>query len=83
MMKNLRNEEENIIKNTKYLSRLEKETKGIEDIILIDIKDVFEDYYKPAKVNNIWGKKYTEFKSNEKRNKTLSMKNILIKLDHI
>ena len=82
-MKNLRNEEENIIKNTKYLFRLEKETKGIEDIILIDIKDVFEDCYKPAKVNNIWSKKYTEFKSNDKRNKTLSMKNILIKLDHI
>ena len=83
MMKNLRNEEENIIKNTKYLFRLEKETKGIEDIILIDIKGVFEDYYKPAKVNNIWSKKYTEFKSNDKKNKTLSMKNILIKLDHI
>ena len=76
MMKNLRNEEENIIKNTKYLFRLEKETKGIEDIILIDIKDVFEDYYKPVKVNNFWSNKCTEFKSNDKRNKTLSMKNI-------
>ena len=43
-MKNLRNEEENIIKNTKYLFRLERETKGIEDKILMDIKDVFEDY---------------------------------------
>ena len=76
-------EEENIIKNTKYIFRLEKETKGIEDRKLIDIKDVFEDYYKPVKVNNFWSKNYIEFKSNDNRDKTLSIENILIKLDHI
>ena len=76
-------EEENIIKNTKYIFRLEKETKGIEDRKLIDIKDVFEDYYKPVKVNNFWSNNYIEFKSNDNRDKTLSIENILIKLDHI
>ena len=83
MIKNLIPEEENIIKNTKYIFRLEKETKGIEDRKLIDIKDVFEDYYKPVKVNNFWSNNYIEFKSNDNRDKTLSIENILIKLDHI
>ena len=83
MIKNLMPEEENIIKNTKYIFRLEKETKGIEDRKLIAIKDVFEDCYKPVKVNNVWSKNYIEFKSIDNRDKTLSIKNILIKLDHI
>ena len=83
MIKNLMPEEENIIKNTKYIFRLEKETKGIEDRKLIDIKDVFENYYKPVKVNNFWSNNYIEFKSNDNRDKTLSIENILIKLDHI
>ena len=42
-MKNLRPEEENIIKNIRNLFRLEKETKGIKDKILIDITNLFED----------------------------------------
>ena len=33
MMKNIRPEEENIIKNIRILFRLEKETKGIKDRI--------------------------------------------------
>ena len=41
-MKNLRPEEENIIKNIRNLFRLEKETKAINDRILRDIKNHFE-----------------------------------------
>ena len=39
-MKNLRPEEENIIKNVRNLFRLEKETKGIKDKILRNIKNL-------------------------------------------
>ena len=40
-MKNLRSEKENIIKNIRNLFRLEKETKGIKDKRLTDIKLFF------------------------------------------
>ena len=70
-MKNLRPEEENIIKNIRNLFRLEKETKGIKDKILID-KNLFEEYYKPIKVNNFWSNNYIEYKSNSDRYQTLS-----------
>ena len=39
-MKNLRPEEEIIIKNVRNLFRLEKETKGIKDKILRNIKNL-------------------------------------------
>ena len=41
MMKNLRPEEENIIKDIINFFRLEKESKGIENRILIHIKKSF------------------------------------------
>ena len=41
-MKTLRPEEANIIKNIRTLFRLEKETKGIKDRILRDIKNLFQ-----------------------------------------
>ena len=41
-MKTLRPEEANIIKNIRNLFRLEKETKGIKDRILRDIKNLFQ-----------------------------------------
>ena len=47
MMKNLRPEEENLIKNITNLFRLEKDTKGIKDKILRDIKNLSEEYFKP------------------------------------
>ena len=67
-MKNLRPEEENIIKNTRNLFTLENETKGIKDEILRDIKNLSEalntkvtvikiEYYQlkniPMKLNHI------------------------------
>ena len=72
-MKNLRPEEKYIIKNIRNLFRLEKETKGIKDKILIDIKDFFEDYYKPARVKHFWSNNYIEYKSTCDGNKTLTV----------
>ena len=51
-MKNLRPEKDKIIKNIRNLFRLEKETKRIKDVILIDIKNLFDEYYKPVRANN-------------------------------
>ena len=45
MMKNIRPEEETKIKSIRNIFRLEKEIKGIEDRIIIHIKDLFEEYY--------------------------------------
>ena len=79
-MKNLRPEEENIIKNTRNLFRLEKETKGIKDKILRDIKNLFGEYYKPVRVNNFSSNNYIEYKSTSNRNKTLSVEEYLDKI---
>ena len=79
-MKNLRPEKENIIKNIRNLFRLEKETKGIKDEILMDNKNLFEEYYKPIKVNNIWSNNYIEYKSNGDRYQTLSVEEYLDKI---
>ena len=42
MMKNLKPEEKNIIKDVRNLFRWEKETKAIKDRLLKDIKNIFE-----------------------------------------
>ena len=42
MIKNLRPEEENIIKDIKNLFRLKKEFKSIKDRMLRDIKNLFQ-----------------------------------------
>ena len=64
-----------MLKKYKNLFRLEKETKAIKDRILRDIKNLFqheeENYYKPVRVSNFWGKSYTEYESNSDKNKTL------------
>ena len=72
-MKNLRPEKENIIKKIRNFFRLEKETKGIKDKILKDIKNLFEEYYEPVRVNNFWSNNYTEYKNNSDKNGTLSV----------
>ena len=67
-MENPRSEEEKIIKNIRTLFRLKKEIKGIKDIILKDIKKIFEyekeeeKCYKPVRVNNFWSNNYSEYK---------------------
>ena len=51
--------------------------KVIKDRILKDIRNLFEheekDYYKPVRVGNFWSNNYMEYKSNDDRNKTLSV----------
>ena len=80
-MKNLRPEKDKMIKNIRNLFRLEKETKRIKDVILIDIKNLFDEYYKPVRANNFWSNIYIEYKMIDIKNYPL--KNVLIKLDHI
>ena len=85
-MESLSLEEENIIKDIRNLFRQEKETKAIKDRILRDIKNLFEheeeeeNYYKSVRVSNFWSNNYIKYESIDDRNKTLSLKNILIKL---
>ena len=80
MMKNLGLEEENIIKNIRNLFTLGKETKGIKDEIFRDIKNLFDEYYKPVRVNNFWSNNYIEYKSNNNRYKILSVEEYLDKI---
>ena len=85
-MESLIIEEENVIKDTRNLFRLEKETKAIKDRILRDIKYLFEPeeeeekYYKSVRVSNFWSNNYIEYESNGDRNKTLSIKEYLDKV---
>ena len=50
MIKYPRPEEETVIKNIRNLFKLEKEIKGITDEILRDIKDLFDECYKPVRI---------------------------------
>ena len=77
-MKIPRPEEEKIIKDIGNLSGLKKEIKGIKDIVLRNIKNLFEygkeekTYYKPIRVNS-WSNNYIEYRSNSDKNKILSV----------
>ena len=42
-----------------------------------------KNYHKPVRVSNFWSISYIEYESNDDKNKTLSVENILIKLVHI
>ena len=60
-----------------YLDK--KETKAIKGRILRDMKNIFErekeeeNYYKPARVSNMWINNYIKYESNRYRNKVLSV----------
>ena len=64
MIKNLRLKEEKIIKDIRNLFRLKKEIKGIKNILLTNIKNLFEyekeeeNYDKPVRVNNFRSNNY-------------------------
>ena len=80
-MESLSLEKKNIIEEIGNLSRLEKETRAIENRLLRDINNLFKDeykeveenYYKPVKVSNFWSSNYIEYESNGDKNKTLSV----------
>ena len=79
-------------KDIRNLFRLKKEIKGIKDIIPRNIKNVFEyqkkevNYYKPVRLNTFWSSNIkvkhinVEYKSNDDRNKTLSVEEYLDKI---
>ena len=55
------------VKDIRNLFRLKKEIKRIKDIVLRNIKNLFEyekeeeeNYYKSVRVNNFWSNNYTE-----------------------
>ena len=60
--------------------------KGIKDIVLRNIKNLFEyekeeeTYYKTVRVNIFWSNNYIEYKSNSDRNKSLSVEEYLDKI---
>ena len=60
-----------------------KENEAIKDRVIRDIRNLFEheeeDYYKPVTVGNFWSNNYIEYESCSDRNKTLSVKEYLIK----
>ena len=70
----------------KDLYSLEKK-KDINDKVLRDMKTLFdsaeEDYYKPIRTDNGFSSNYIQYESTGDKDKTLPLKNILIKLDHI
>ena len=77
------------IKDIRNLFRQEKETKAIKDRILRDIKNLFEhekeeeNYYKPVRVSNFWSNNYTEYKSNNDKNKILSVDEYINKIKSV
>ena len=85
-MKNPRSEEEKIIKDARKLLRLKKKVKGVKDIVLKNIKDLFgykkeeENYYQPVRVNNFSTNHYIEYKSNGDKNRILSAEEYLDKI---
>ena len=78
-MESLSSKKETIIKGIRNLSRLKKEIKGIKDIVLRNIKNLFEyekeeeNYYNPVRLNNFWSNDCIEYKSNGDKNRILSV----------
>ena len=58
----------------------DKIIKSIEDRTIRDIQNLFkqeEDYYKPVRVGNVYINIYSEYGSNDDKNKTLSIREYL------
>ena len=74
------------IKDITNLFRIKKEVKGIKDIALRNIKNLFEygkeeeNYYKPVRVNHFWSNNYIQYKSNSDKNRILSVEKYLDKI---
>ena len=70
------------VKDIRNRFRLKKEIKASNNRIIRDIRNLFEheDYYKSARVGNLWCNNYTEYESNRYRNKTASVDEYLNKI---
>ena len=83
-MENLKLEENKITNDIRNLSNTRNSNKAIKDIILRDIKNLYEheeeSYHKPVRVNNFWINNYIEYESNRDRNRTISVEEYLNKI---
>ena len=83
-MENLKLEENKITNDIRNLSNTRNSNKAIKDIILRDIKNLYEheeeSYHKPVRVNNFWINNYIEYESNSDRNRTISVEEYLNKI---
>ena len=83
-MENLKLEENKITNDIRNLSNTRNSNKAIKDIILRDIKNLYEheeeSYHKPVRVNNFWINNYIEYESNRDRNRTMSVEEYLNKI---
>ena len=83
-MENLKFEENKITNDIRNLSNTRNSNKAIKDIILRDIKNLYEheeeSYHKPVRVNNFWINNYIEYESNSDRNRTISVEEYLNKI---
>ena len=83
-MENLKFEENKITNDIRNLSNTRNSNKSIKDIILRDIKNLYEheeeSYHKPVRVNNFWINNYIEYESNSDRNRTISVEEYLNKI---
>ena len=83
-MENLKLEENKITNDIRNLSNTRNSNKAIKDIILRDIKNLYEheeeSYHKPVRVNNFWINNYIEYESNSDRNRTISVVEYLNKI---
>ena len=74
------------IKDMRNLCRLKKEVNRVNKIVLRNIKNLSErekeeeNYYKPVRVNNFRRNNYIEYKSNDDKNKILSVEEYLNKI---
>ena len=82
----LKEQNDTKIKDIANLFQLIKEVKGIKDIVLRNIKNLFErekeekNYYKPVRVNNFWSNNYIGYKSDRHKNRILSVEEYLDKI---
>ena len=85
-MENPGSVEEKKIKDIRNPFRLKKEIQGIKDRMLRDIKNLFEyekeekSYHKPVRLNDFWSNNYIEYKSDDEKNKILSVQEYLNKI---
>ena len=84
-MENLKLEENKITNDIRNLSNTRNSNKAIKDIILRDIKNLYEheeesSNHKPVRVNNFWINNYIEYESNSDRNRTISVVEYLNKI---
>ena len=71
-------------KNKNKKQSEDKTIRAIEEKVLIDISNLFEQekegYYKPIRVGNFYNNNYIKYKSNGDRNKTLSIEEYINKM---